>query len=877
MLNYEAALSLYRSGDFSAAVKGFLLVVAAEPRHTAAHYHLGLAWHALRLTDKGIAHYRKLLKKQPDYLDAWINLGDLYGKSGQSESAITAWQQALKLDADSVLVLNNLAITCSHLGRTRDAVGYYRQAAAIEPERQDLWFALGNAQMGLGHHDQAERAFRQALRIDPNHAQTHNNLAAVLGNLKREDESIAAYRQALVLDPDLADGLNNLALALYKRDERDEALALLRRCTDRHMDYALGWANLGMVLQGMGYLREAIAATDRALELNPGQPGWLWNQSLAYLTLGDFEHGWERFETRYAPERNDPNFIRPDLPFPMWQGEDLAGKRLLLVKEQGFGDQIQCLRFAKDLADRGATVDVWVHQVLSGLFATAPGVRQVMTEQPAEGYDCWAYLMSLPARLNAGVDTLPKNLPYLFADPEKSALAGRHIDAFARGRMKVALNWAGNPSHPNDHHRSLPVSLLASLLDVDQVAWISVQKDRGDMAETWVKSGHLLPLGDGIVDFTDTAALLANVDLLITVDSAVAHLAGAMGVRTWLLLPGNPDYRWMLERTNTPWYPSMRLWRQPTLGDWHAVLRALGRSLAKETGTDFPEAIEATPLPPPMPGGQPLSLVEPQRLIRGRHGWFVYNRHDQYVGQALEAYGEYAEFEVELFARLMAARPDTDLIEVGANMGSQSVPLSRLARQFYAFEPQPEMFQLLCGNLALNHCANARAFPVGASESGGVLHVPPVRYDQQGNFGGVGLSSAAAGTPVFVVTLDDYLGILAPELRVGLMKVDVEGMERRVLAGARRIIERDRPFLYVENDRIAESPALIAWMRQNDYRLYWHCPLLYNPDNFFRNPQNRYPGIAAINMLGIPNEMKFDTAAMTPVDADGTHILKGDA
>lgn len=399
------------------------------------------------------------------------------------------------------------------------------------------------------------------------------------------------------------------------------------------------------------------------------------------------------------------------------------------------------------------------------------------------------------------------------------------------------------------------------------------------MAGAWVQSGALLPAGDTIADFTDTAALLAGVDLLITVDSAVAHLAGAMGVRTWLLLPANPDYRWMLERTDTPWYPSVQLWRQPRLGDWRPVIRAMGQALAGITGASFPDIAgaddEVTFAAGVSDPNAPLSLAEPQQLIHGRHGWFVYNRHDHYVGQALAAYGEYAEYEVQLFTRLMATRPGTDIIEVGANMGSQTVPLARLARRLYAFEPQPEIFQLLCGNLALNHCDNARAFPVGASDSTGMMHVPPVHYDREGNFGGVSLNDEQLGTPVFVVTLDTYLAALAPDRRVGLMKVDVEGMERAVLAGSAGILTNDRPFLYVENDRVDASPALIAWMREQGYRLYWHCPLLYNPANFFQNREDRYPGIAAINILGVPNEIEFDTSGMSAVDAAGTHILRG--
>ncbi len=872
---YESALASYQASDLRTALAGFYEVIADDSRHTGAHYHLGLVLHALGRTAEGIAHYESLLQRYPDYLDAWINLGDLQGKAGCADAAIAAWERALALDPDSLLVLNNLAVTSQHQGHTEKAIAYARRAVALDPALHALWNLLGNKLLGQGRHPDAERAWRQSLRIDDRQAQVWNNLAVTLGHLNREDEAITAYRRALGIDPDLADGLNNLALALHGRDQSDEALTLLRRCTAQHPAYALGWANLGMVLQGMGELEEAIAAIDQALALTPDHPGWLWNQSLAYLTLGNFSAGWARFETRYHPARGDSNFPDPGVSSPMWQGEPLAGKSLLLVKEQGFGDQIQCLRFARDLAAQGAIIDVWVHPALAALFATAPGIRRVFTEKPADPYDYWAYLMSLPARLRVSEDSLTTGFtPYLLAEPEKLARATAQIDTFAQGRLRVGINWAGNPTHPNDRHRSLPVQLLASLLKISEIAWISLQKERVGAAQEQVNAGQLLPLGDAIADFGDTAALLAGLDLLITVDSAVAHLAGAMGVRTWLWLPAKPDYRWMRERTDTPWYPTVQLWRQPQLGDWRPVIDAMGQSLADHLGSLWEPSSFNHGASEGRVETQALVLAGPQRLIPGRHGWFVYNRQDQYVGQALENYGEYAEYEVQWFSRLLARRPGEDVVEVGANIGSQAVPLAKLARNYFGFEPQPSVFHVLCANLAVNHLNNARAFPFGVGDHEGLMHLPTVDYAVEGNFGGITLLSEGAGMPVDVVELDAFLPKVAPGLKLGLLKVDVEGMEHAVLSGAETLIRRDQPFLYVENNRIEQSPALIRLLWSFGYQLFWHCPLLFNPDNHFANPHDKYPGIAACNLLGVPAGVEIDTAGMSKVvDAD-VHILR---
>ncbi|MCF8211525.1 MAG: FkbM family methyltransferase, partial [Rhodoferax sp.] len=552
------------------------------------------------------------------------------------------------------------------------------------------------------------------------------------------------------------------------------------------------------------------------------------------------------------------------------------------------GDQIQCLRFVQPLLELGASVGVWVHPAVAPLASRVAGVQEVLTQAPAAAtYDYWALMMSLPVRFKAGFDTLPGHYPYIatLADSantdDTAERLRKRIDRFAQGRLKVGINWAGNPSHPNDRHRSLQVSDIAAWLNMRQIAWVSLQTSRDPATEVWVARGNLLPLGDEIASFGDTAAIIAALDRVISIDSAVAHLAGAMGAPTWLLLPANPDYRWMLERTDSPWYPSIRLWRQDQLGAWAPTLAQVARALRREIGEPVEASADASDqtgnfgdLQVPA-AAQFLTLAGHQRLMQGRHGWFVYNRYDQYVGQALQHYGEYAEYEVQLFARILQGHADADAIEVGANMGAQSVPLARMARNLWVFEPQPTVFQTLCANLSLNDVRNTQAFPYGVGEVQGTLVLPLVGYDTEGNFGGVSLLQEGQGMAVRVVTLDEFLPALAPDLRVRLLKVDVEGMERAVLVGARQLIARDRPLLYVENDRIEQSAELIDFARTLGYRLYWHCPLLYNPANFFGSTHSIYPGIAAINMLGVPHELTFDTTGMREVGAAHEHILQG--
>ena len=265
-----------------------------------------------------------------------------------------------------------------------------------------------------------------------------------------------------------------------------------------------------------------------------------------------------------------------------------------------------------------------------------------------------------------------------------------------------------------------------------------------------------------------------------------------------------------------------------------------------------------------------IQLRGHQRLVEGRHGSFVYNLHDHYVGKALEFYGEYCEPEIQLFLQLISV--GGDVIEIGANIGTHTVPLARApsGARVHAFEPQPVVFQNLCANLSVNCCENVLAWPMAVSSERGRLIVPAVDYGQAGNFGAVSLAAEGPGLPVEVTTLDSYAADLAS---ICLIKADVEGMEREVLLGAKQTIQRCRPILYLENDRVKQSKALIETCWELGYRLYWHTPMLYNPDNFFGNPENIYVGVAAFNMLCVPNESAMQVTEAQMITDSGHHPL----
>jgi FkbM family methyltransferase len=345
----------------------------------------------------------------------------------------------------------------------------------------------------------------------------------------------------------------------------------------------------------------------------------------------------------------------------------------------------------------------------------------------------------------------------------------------------------------------------------------------------------------------DTAAVMHNLDLVISVDTATAHLAGALAVPVWTLLRWHPEWRWLLDRADSPWYPTMRLFRQPEPGHWKAVFQQLAQELSRLAAGR-------------QPGSEPARAFN--RWKPCRYGTMMYNIHDAYIGRSLDLYGEFSEGEADLFRRIV--RPGMVVVEVGANIGAHTVLLAQLvgpSGRVWAFEPQRIVFQTLCANVALNSLTNVDCRHAAVGEEPGEIVVPLIDYRRDNNFGGLSLGDYREGERVPVVTLDRF------DLRqCHLLKIDVEGMEQDVLAGARATIARCRPLLYVENDRLDKSSALIRMIDALGYDLYWHEPPYFNPGNFAGNRENVFGGLISTNMLCCPREGGFQPEGLRRVD-----------
>lgn len=425
----------------------------------------------------------------------------------------------------------------------------------------------GLALAAQGRFADAALAFCRAIKLDPRLAEAYQRLGEVLLPLERWRDAVDCFLKAIELQPVYPDAYNHLGVALKNQERLPEAEASFREAIEQKGDYAAAYHNLGNCLKAAGRLAEAEAAYLSAIELNPGLVEPRYSLATLYLIQGQFEKGWPLHEARF----DRTGKFRLDIP--PWKGEDLTGRKILLYYEQGFGDTLHFIRYAHEVARLAATTTAWLQKPLARLLKSGQTAFTVVddgrTLNPGD-YHFACSLYSLPAVFATRADTIPATVPYIHP-PAESALAWRQkIAAAADGRYRVGIVWAGNPKHDNDSNRSIPFSTFSRLLTDSSVFWASLVI--ADPGRKPVKSSRLFDRTGELTDFAETAALIENLDLVIAVDTAVAHLAGAMGKKTWVLLPLRTDWRWGLDAETCLWYPTVRLFRQSRLGDWPEVL-----------------------------------------------------------------------------------------------------------------------------------------------------------------------------------------------------------------------------------------------------------------------------------------------------------------
>lgn len=448
----------------------------------------------------------------------------------------------------------------------------------------------GNAWAEQGRLADAIEAYVRAIELNPGHAPAHNNLGVVLRQMNHLDEAESCFRQAIALDPNYADAYRNLGVVHQKKERNEAAAQAYLHSLQLDPNNAAVYSDLGNFLFGQKRLDEAIQSYEAALSLKPDFPVAEWNRGLAYLMKGELEKGWAGNELRLHYQHCYPHAYAK----PRWDGTPFPGKRLLIFDEIGYGDVFQFVRYLPMVKARGGTV----------LFEAKPGLRRLLqgtagidvllerrdSPVPESEFDLYLPMESLPCVFRTALETIPRGIPYLQAPADLIGAWGQRLAAFPQPRIGVA--WAGNPSSGYDRKRSCQVADFLPLFHVDGFSWFSLQKGEAEAGlQGLAGAEHVVPLGREIADFADTAAIISHLDLVISVETAVPHLAGALGKPVWLLLPWLPAWRWMLDRDDSPWYPQMRLFRQSEPGIWHDVVRRIAAELAQWPST----AIRTTP------------------------------------------------------------------------------------------------------------------------------------------------------------------------------------------------------------------------------------------------------------------------------------------
>jgi Flp pilus assembly protein TadD len=502
-------------------------------------------------------------------------------KQDKLDEALLHFERAVALNPNYAAAHNNKGLVLKDKDKFDEAEKYFRRALELEPDYAEAHNNLAFVLRNLGRLDEASSHGERAIALKPNYPEALSNLGNVRRDQKRFDEAIALFERALALKPAFAEVHSNLGNVFKDQDQMDAAADCYEKALVLKPNYAEGHFNLGIVRQDQGKYDEALTHYKRAQELKPNFNDAYWNESLLLLLKGDFENGWRQYEWRWRKKNADSHCFTA----PLWDGGDLSGKTILLHCEQGFGDSLQFVRYVPMVKERGGKVLLICQPALFTLFKDVAGFDQLIPEGHAvPPHDCQAPLLSLPWLLKTTLTTVPNKIPYVAAPSDKIALWAERLRPYA-GR-KIGLLWAGSPrnnypeAHAIDKRRSMRLEQFAPLATVPGVHFFSLQKGGpATQAKTPPPGMAFTDFMDHVEDFTDTAALIANLDLVIGVDTAVIHLAGALAKPVWALSRYDGCWRWLLNRGDSPWYPTMSLFRQPKPWDWESVIEKVREAL----------------------------------------------------------------------------------------------------------------------------------------------------------------------------------------------------------------------------------------------------------------------------------------------------------
>ena len=606
----QRALRLHRAGNGPAARRACRRIIRVSPGEIDAYNLLAAVETAAGQDAVALTHYRRALEIAPGDARLHNNCAVVLRRLGRLEESLHRYDQALAIAPGYVAAHLNRGHVLQGLKRLDEAIESHQRATRLLPDDASAFFSLGNALREARRWSEALEAYARVIEIDHAHVDAYCNLGVTLQtmglfeaalqtseraigcapgnarawhgkalahkNLGQLPDAFEAFERALALQPDYAEALSNFGNLLRDMGRLDEARARLERSVELMPDGADLYNNLGFLYKDLLRLPEALACYERAIALNAGNPTYHWNKALVLLLSGHFEAGWTAYESRW----NTADFVSERRSFsqPLWNGtEDIRGSTILLHAEQGLGDTIQFVRYVHRVAARGARVVLEVPRPLLRLCRSLAGVSQLVERgQALPAFDWHCPLLSLPRAFGTVLSSIPAVEPYPRLLAEDLERWGRCLRT---GPPKVGIAWSGSLTHRKDAERSLALASLLQVVPADcQV--VSLQReirprDRGVLEAR----PDIFHAGESLSDFQDTAALCSQVDLVISVDTSIAHLAGTLGKETWVLLPFSPDWRWLLDIEQTPWYPSLRLYRQRSIGDWSEVLARVAAEL----------------------------------------------------------------------------------------------------------------------------------------------------------------------------------------------------------------------------------------------------------------------------------------------------------
>jgi tetratricopeptide (TPR) repeat protein len=547
---------------------------------------IGLQHHEAERLQEAEEVYRRILKADPRNADAWHYLGMIAYQSGDAASAATNIEHALKLNPNLPEAHNNLGIIIESRGETLDAVEHYRQAIVINPDFAEAYNNLGVLRERQEEFEEAIACYRKAVDLKPTYAQALNNMGKALTAQGRAREALGYYERAIQAQPNYAEAFFNLGNAYRGLELTDESISCYRNALRLNPRYTHALVNLGNRLREQAILsprRDFTAAMhcyDSALSVDPKFAEAHYSRATLQLLVGDWANGWAGHERRWG---TGLQLLAPrTFQQPQWKGEPLAGKTIFIHAEQGLGDTLQFVRYVSIVKLMGPSVIMECPPPLANLLSTCRGIdRLIVSGDEIPGFDYHVPLLSLPYIFNTTPLTAPNQVPYLYADPNLVGQWRKRLEHL-RG-YRIGINWRGRTGQGPYRRRDIPLECLVPLSEMPGVNLISLQKDGHEQIVASPLANRVFEPSDDFDTFNgafmDTAAVMNCVDLVISSDTSVSHLAGALGVQAWLVLPSLPDWRWLLDRSDSPWYPTMRLFRQTKLGDWQGPFEEIEAAL----------------------------------------------------------------------------------------------------------------------------------------------------------------------------------------------------------------------------------------------------------------------------------------------------------